>query len=126
VAKTFQIKPNHAARTIEIACVIRNEGDGPARGPLQVVLGVSYADEKGTKITRQLNIDVPNGVTIEGHGTQYTTAPIRNIPLLYRDENPAYVYDLEMIVDSMNQIAELSEANNYFHTRYWVVRPPSS
>jgi hypothetical protein len=126
VAKTFQIKPNHSARTLEVACVIQNDGDGPARGPFEVVLGVSYTDQAGTKITRQLNIHVPNGVTIEGHGTQYVTEPIQNIPLLYRDDNPAFVYLLEMIVDSMNQMAETSESNNYLGTTYWTVHPPST
>jgi hypothetical protein len=124
VAKTFQIRPNYAAQTIEVACIIQNDGDGPARGPFQVVLGVSYTDEAGTKISRQLNINVPSGVTIEGYGTQFITDAIKDIPLLYRDENPAFVYLLEMIVDAMNQVSETNESNNYFGTTYWAVRPP--
>jgi hypothetical protein len=126
VAKTFQIKPNRAAGTLEVACVIENDGDGPARGPFEVVLGASYTDQSGTKITRQLNIHVPNGVTIEGHGTQYVTEPIKDIPLLYRDDNPAFVYVLEMIVDATNQVTETSESNNHLGTTYWTVHSSSS
>jgi hypothetical protein len=125
VAKTFQVKPNHAARTMDISCVIQNDGDGPARGPFEITFGVSYTDQTMKKITRQLNIHIPNEVRIEGHGTQYTSEPIRNLPLVYRDEDPAFFYDLEMIVDSLNQVSELTESNNYFGFRYWAVRPPA-
>jgi hypothetical protein len=37
LAKTFQIKPNHAARTLEVAGVIQNIGDGPAHGSFEVI-----------------------------------------------------------------------------------------
>ena len=126
VAKSFRIKPNHAALTMEVAGVIQNDGDGPAQGPFEVTLGVSYTDRHGAKITRQLNVHVNNAVRIEGHGTQYVTDPIQNIPLLYRSENPNFVYEIEMIVDSANQISEVSESNNYLGTRYWTVKPPSA
>jgi len=123
VAKTFQVKPNHTALTLEVAGVIQNNGDGPAKGPFEVTLGVSYTDRHLTVITRQLNIHVPNTVVIEGHGSQFVTESLKNIPLLYRTENPKFVYDFEMIVDSANQIAEVSESNNYLGFRYWTVKP---
>ena len=123
VAKTFQVRPHHDSQTMDIACVIQNDGDGPARGPFEVVLGVSYKNREGTQITRQLTIHVPNDVTIEGHGTQYITEAIPNIPLLYRDDNANFVYDFEMIVDATNQVSEVSESNNYVSFRYWTVRP---
>ena len=123
VAKTFQIKPNHTALTLEVAAVIQNDGDGPAHGPFEVTLGVSYTDRNLTVITRQLNIHVPNTVTIEGHGMQFVTESIKNIPLLYRTENPKFVYELDMIVDSANQISEVSESNNFLGLRYWTVKP---
>src|SRR5438132_730938 len=103
VAKTFQIKPNHVAKALEVAGVIQNDGDGPAHGPFEVTLGVSYTDRNLTLITRQLNIHIDASVSIEGHGTQYVTDSIKNLPLLYRSENPKFIYELDMIVDSANQ-----------------------
>jgi len=126
VAKTFQIKPNHTALTLEVAAVIQNNGDGPAHGPFEVTLGVTYTDRNLTVITRQLNIHVPNTVTIEGHGTQFVTDSIKNLPLLYRSDNPKFVYDFEMIVDSANQISEVTESNNHLGFRYWTVRPATA
>ncbi|HXK01555.1 MAG TPA: hypothetical protein VMS37_04080 [Verrucomicrobiae bacterium] len=125
VARTFQIKPNHAARTLEVAGVIQNIGDGPAQGPFEVTLGVSYTDRNLAVITRQLNVHVATTVRIEGHGAQYVTDSIKNLPLLYRTENPKFVYELDMIVDSANQVAEVSESNNFLSFRYWTVPPPS-
>ena len=124
VAKTFQIKPNHQAKTLEVAGVIQNNGDGPAHGPFQVTLGVSYTDRNLTVITRQLNILVSNTVTIEGHGAQFVTDSIKNLPLLYRTENPKFVYQLDMIVDSANQVSEVSESNNFLSLQYWTIPPP--
>ena len=124
VAKTFQIKPNHQAKTLEVAGVIQNNGDGPAHGPFQVTLGVSYTDRNLTVITRQLNIPVSNTVTIEGHGAQFVTDSIKNLPLLYRTENPKFVYQLDMIVDSANQVSEVSESNNFLSLQYWTIPPP--
>jgi hypothetical protein len=126
VAKTFQIKPNHTALTLEVAAVIQNNGDGPAHGPFEVTLGVTYTDRNLTVITRQLNIHVPNTVTIEGHGTQFVMDSIKNLPLLYRSDNPKFVYDFEMIVDSANQISEVTESNNHLGFRYWTVRPATA
>ena len=123
LAKTYQIKPNHTALTLEVAAVIQNNGDGPAKGPFGVTLGVTYTERNLTVVTRQLNIAVPATVVIEGHGTEYVTESIKNIPLLYRSENPKFVYDFEMIVDSANQISEVSESNNYLGFRYWTVKP---
>jgi hypothetical protein len=125
LAKTFQIKPNHTARTLEVAGVIQNIGDGPAQGPFEVTLGVSYTDRNLTVITRQLNIHVDAAVRIEGHGAQYTTDSIKNLPLLYRSENPKFIYELDMIVDSANQVSEVSESNNFLSFRYWTVPPPA-
>lgn len=124
VAKTFQIKPNHQAKTLEVAGVIQNNGDGPAHGPFQVTLGVSYTDRNLTVITRQLNIAVSNTVTIEGHGAQFVTDSIKNLPLLYRTENPKFIYQLDMIVDSANQVSEVSESNNFLSMQYWTIPPP--
>jgi hypothetical protein len=124
VATTFQIRPNHAAGTLEVAGVIRNDGDGPAQGPFEVTLGVSYTDRHAAVVTRQLNVRVGAGVRIEGHGTEYVTDAIRNLPLLYRTESPKFVYELDMIVDSANQVAEVSEGNNFLSLRYWTVPPP--
>lgn len=123
VAKTFRIKPNHNALTLEVAAVIQNDGDSPAKGPFVVTLGVTYTDRNLTIITRELNINIPNSVIIEGHGTQFVTDAIQNIPLLYRSENPKFVYDLDMIVDSTNQISEVTESNNQLTMRYWAVKP---
>lgn len=125
VAKTFQIKPNHVAKTLEVAGVIQNDGDGPAHGSFEVTLGVSYTDRHLTVITRQLNIHIDASVRIEGHGTQYVTDSIKNLPLLYRSENPKFIYELDMIVDSANQVAEVSESNNFLSLRYWTVPPPT-
>ena len=124
VAKTFQIKPNHQAKTLEVAGVIQNNGDGPAHGPFQVTLGVSYTDRNLTVITRQLNISVSNTVTIEGHGAQFVTESIKNLPLLYRTETPKFIYQLDMIVDSANQVSEVSESNNFLSMQYWTIPPP--
>jgi hypothetical protein len=121
LAKTFQIKLNRTARTLDVACVVQNGGDGPARGPFVVTLGVTYTNEQGAKITRQLNIQVPAGTTIEGHGTQYVTEAMQNIPLIYRDQHPQATYLFEMIVDANNQVAEVSESNNYLSQTYWAV-----
>jgi hypothetical protein len=121
VAKTFVIKTNHSDRLLTVAGVIQNVGEAPASGPFDVVLGVSYNTREGSHITRQLNIHVPAGVSIEGFGTPYTTDPMTNIPLLYRDENPQFVYTLEMIVDSTNQISEVSNSNNVISVKYWAV-----
>jgi len=126
VAKTFQVKPNHAAKTLAIAGVVQNDGDGPARGPFAIVLGVTYLDRSGKTITRARTLQIPATVTIEGHGTQYVTESIQDLPLLYRSENPKFQYDLEMIVDSENQISEVSESNNYLGFRYWTVSPASA
>jgi hypothetical protein len=125
LAKTFQIKPNHAARTLEVAGVIQNIGDGPAQGPFEVTLGVSYTDRNLAVVTRQLNIHVDASVRIEGHGAQYVTDSIKNLPLLYRSENPKFIYELDMIVDSANQVSEVSESNNFLSFRYWTVPPPA-
>lgn len=123
VAKTFQISRNNAARTMDIACVIQNAGDGPARGPFVVTLGVSYKTDKGVQVTRQLNIQVSAGTTVEGHGTQYVTESMKSVPLYYRNEHPEITYRLEMIVDSNNQVSEVSESNNYSALDYWAVSP---
>ena len=123
VARTFQIRPNHQARTLEVSGVIRNSGDGPAHGPFQVTLGVSYTDRNLTVITRQLNIQIPAGVTIEGHGSELVTDGIKNLPLLYRTENPKFVYQLDMIVDSANQVSEVTESNNVLSMQYWTIPP---
>jgi CARDB len=125
LAKTFQIKPNHQAKTLEVAAVIQNIGDGPAQGPFQVTLGVTYTDPHLTVITRQLNIPVPATVRIEGHGAQFITDSIKNLPLLYRTDNPKFVYEFDMIVDSANQISEVSESNNVLSMRWWTVPPPA-
>ena len=125
VAKTFQIKPNNVAKTLEVAGVIQNDGDGPAHGPFEVTLGVSYTDRNLTVITRQLNIHIDGSVHIEGHGTRYVTDSIKNLPLLYRSENPKFIYELDMIVDSANQVAEVSESNNFLSLLYWTVPPPA-
>ena len=125
LAKTFQIKPNHTARTLEVAGIIQNIGDGPAVGPFEVTLGVSYTDRNLAVITRQLNIHVPAGVRIEGQGGQYVTDSIKNLPLLYRSENPKFIYEFDMIVDSANQVSEVSESNNFLSFRYWTVPPPA-
>ena len=125
LAKTFQIKPNHIAKTLEVAGVIQNIGDGPAQGPFQVTLGVSYTDTHLTVITRQLNIQVPATVRIEGHGMQYTTDSIKNLPLLYRSDNPKFIYEFDMIVDSANQISEVSESNNVLSLKWWTIPPGS-
>jgi hypothetical protein len=124
LAKTFQIKPNHAARTLEVAGVIQNIGDGPTHGPFEVTLGVSYTDRNLTVITRQLNIHVDAAVRIEGHGLQFVTESIKNLPLLYRTENPKFIYELDMIVDSANQVSEVNESNNFLSLRYWAVPTP--
>ena len=76
-------------------------------------------------ITRELNIHIDASVRIEGHGTQYVTDSIKNLPLLYRSENPKFIYELDMIVDSANQVAEVSESNNFLSLRYWTVPPPA-
>jgi len=123
VAKTFVIRTNRAERKISVACVIQNDGDGPATGPFEIVLGVSYVNAEGTGITRQMSFLVPASMTIEGFGTQYTTEAMENIPLLYRDENANFVYLLEMIVDAENQLGETSESNNRLSLRYWQVSP---
>ena len=107
-----------------MAGIIQNNGDGPAHGPFQVTLGVSYTDRNLTVITRQLNIPVANTVTIEGHGAQLVTDSIKNLPLLYRTENPKFVYQLDMIVDSANQVSEVSESNNFLSMQYWTIPPP--
>jgi len=125
VARTFQIKPNHQALTLEVAGVIQNNGDGPAHGPFQVTLGVTYTDRHLTVITRQLNISIPNTVTVERHGAQLVTESIKNLPLLYRTENPKFVYQLDMIVDSANQVSEVSESNNFLSMQYWTIPPPA-
>jgi len=125
LAKSFQIKPNHAAKTLEVAGVIQNIGDGPAQGPFEVALGISYTDRNLAVITRQLNIHVDASVRIEGHGAQYVTESIKNLPLLYRSENPKFVYEFDMIVDSANQVSEVSESNNFLSLRYWTVPPPA-
>ncbi|MFL6546622.1 MAG: hypothetical protein ACJ8LM_15780, partial [Candidatus Udaeobacter sp.] len=121
VAKTFQISRNNTARTMDVACVIQNNGDGPARGPFVVTLGVSFKNDRGVQITRQLNIPIPSGTTVEGHGTQYITDAMHNIPLFYRNEHPDITYQLEMIVDANNQVSEVSESNNYLGMNYWAV-----
>ncbi len=123
IAKTFRIKPNHLARTLEVAGVIQNNGDGPARGPFEVTFGVSYIERNLTVITRQLNIRVAAAVRIEGHGSEFVTESIKNLPLLYRSENPKFIYQFEMIVDSANQVSEVSESNNFLSMRYWTVPP---
>jgi hypothetical protein len=125
LAKNFRIKPNHVARTLEVAGVIQNSGDGPANGPFEVTFGVSYTDRNLTVVTRQLNTRVAAGVRIEGHGTEFVTESIRNLPLLYRSENPKFIYQFDMIVDSANQVSEVSEANNFLSLRYWATPPPA-
>jgi len=88
-------------------------------------LGVSYTDRNLTVVTRQLNIHVDAVVRIEGHGVQFVTESIKNLPLLYRTENPKFIYELDMIVDSANQVSEVSESNNFLSFRYWTVPPPA-
>lgn len=123
VARTFQIRKNHSERTLSVSGVIQNSGEAHASGPFEVVLGVSYYGKEGSYITRQLNIHIPSDVMIEGHGTLYTTEPMNDIPLIYRDENPLAVYTLELIVDSANQISEVSDSNNFATLKYWTVSP---
>jgi hypothetical protein len=84
-------------------------------------LGVSYADRNLTVMTRQLNIHLDASVRIEGHNAQYVTESIKNLPLLYRSENPKFMYELDMIVDSANQVSEVSESNTFLSFRYWDV-----
>jgi hypothetical protein len=123
VAKTFEIRTNIAERKISVAGVIRNGGDGPATGPFEIVLGVSYVDAELQTISRVRSFLVPASITIEGFGTEYTTEAMENIPLLYRDENFNFVYTLDLLVDSEKQLAESSELNNSLTLRYWRVSP---
>ncbi|MBN9131904.1 MAG: hypothetical protein J0H48_00845 [Nitrosospira multiformis] len=122
-AKTFRLNTNHTDRKVSVACVVQNDGEGPATGPFQIVLGVSYMNAEGTNISRQMVFLVPSSVTIEGFGTEYTTEAMENIPLLYRDENANFVYWLEMIVDAENQVQETSDSNNRLSIRHWWVHP---
>src|SRR5690348_1059827 len=119
VATSFQVRPNHTAKTLDVAAVIKNTGDAPARGPFSVVLSASYTDRNGATISRSRVLQIPEYVSIEAHGARYVTEAIENLPLLYRNDDPKFYYDLEMIVDSDNELSEVTESDHYFGFRYW-------
>ena len=85
---------------LSVAGVIRNNGDAPATGPFKVVLGVTTSAG-----TRQLTVQVPSNVTIEGHGTEYTTPQTL-------DNIPASRATFHMLVDSDQEVSETLESNN--------------
>ena len=104
VADRFRVTRQGSTRSL--AGVLRNVGEAPARGPFKVVLGVTTAAG-----TRQLTVQVPNSVTIEGYGTEYTTPQaLKNIP--------ASDATFHMLVDSDHEVNETLESNNALDQRW--------
>lgn len=107
-----------AGEKMSLAGIIRNDGDGPAYGPFKVTLGAAYLD-----VSRSLEVQIPNSVTIEGFGTEYQTPEaIENIPLLDYDVDPRNRYRFDMLVDPDRQISERIESNNSLSIDYWTRR----
>lgn len=101
----FQIR--RQGSMLSVAGVLRNIGDAPAHGPFKVVLGASTAT-----YTRALTVQIPSDVTIEGHGTEYTTP--RTL-----DNIPVSNVELHMLVDSDHEVTERLESNNALNLRFW-------
>jgi hypothetical protein len=126
VAESFQITLNHAARTMDVACVIRNDGDVPAQGPVKVAQSIDYRID-GVGISKAKAIQIPSGTTITGHGSKFVVDKVwTSIPLRYRDEHPDALYRLEMVVNSDHELLEEIESNNSLRLDYWTVSPTAS
>jgi len=73
---------------LDVACVIRNDGDGPARGPLAIAQSIDYRID-GVRVSKARRVELPSGTTIEGHGSKFVVDKVWvSIPLRYRDEHP--------------------------------------
>jgi len=142
VARAVVLQVNHAARTIRLAALIRNKGNGNARGPFKIEFAVTM--KRGGVTTTIVHVfQVPAGVTIAGvpvntpsgvaalvggqvaFDSEYITEQMQ-VPLYYRDEDPSCVYEFEFLVDTEAVVAETNEANNSFYVRWWRTTPSAA
>jgi hypothetical protein len=121
VARTVTIQVNHTEKTICVAGIIRNIGKADASGPFKVAIGITVR-KNGVLISSQTIFEVPESVTIEADGGELTTECAQQ-ELIYRDEHPDAVYELEFLVDVEHIVKEFKEGNNHIRLTWWTISP---
>jgi hypothetical protein len=122
MSRTVQIQVNHQARTICVAGVLRNIGGKDIKGPFKVAIGTTFV-KNGVTISKETRVDVPASVTIAKNGGEYVTE-CDTSELVYRDEVPGFIYNLEILADFENVIPEFDDwGNNRFKIDWWTLSP---
>jgi hypothetical protein len=121
-ARSVQVQVNHQARTICVAGILRNIGGHDITGPFKVAIGTTYV-KNGITISKEQRVDVPATVTIAKNGGEYTTS-CSTSELIYRDQVPGFVYNLEILADYENTIHEFDDwGNNRIKMDWWTLSP---
>ena len=133
---------NHAARRLRVAAIVKNIGKGRAVGPFQIAMAVTEKSFFGSEIISHVQVfQVPAGLIIfpepvlappnvaalnvggeVGLLTTYVTEEME-VPLRYINENPAFEYEIEFLVDSEQVLNEPNESNNFYRGRRWFTNP---
>jgi hypothetical protein len=96
--------------TRKYRAVIVNNSDVPAPGPFEIVIGVSTGSlgpNPPITGTYEVTEKVTSGTIISPHGEYYSKAVVAPSRL-------RYIYEVEAIANSENQLKEVSLANNRF------------
>ena len=90
---------------LDAALLVRNDGQGAAAGPFNIVFGASIPG-----VFRQATFQVPSSVTLQPGGS-YTSEFMRNIAAI-RDAQGVATFRFDAIVDSDQVVPETNEGNN--------------
>jgi len=133
---------NHAAKRLKVAAIVKNIGKGRAVGPFKIAMSVTEKRVLGSEIISHVQVfQVPAGLIIfpepvlapadvaafnvggeVGLLTTYVTEEME-VPLRYINENPAFEYEIEFLVDSEQVLNESNESNNLYRGRRWFTNP---
>ena len=124
-AHTVTIIFHHTERTICVHAVLRNISGVDIKGPFRVAIGITRHVGSSGLISSQEIVEVPASATIAKGGGWYTTDCSQR-ELVYRDEDPNAVYDLEVLADVDDVFVEYDDwGNNLFKTQWWTINPNS-
>jgi len=132
---------DHATRRLKVAAIVKNIGKGKAVGPFDIALSVTEKRVLGSQVISHVQVfHVPAGLVIHpepvlnpdvlafnaggevGLFTTYVTEEME-VPLRYIDEDPAFEYQIEFLVDSEQVLTESNEGNNHYAGRRWFTNP---
>ena len=89
------------------AARIKNKGNGVAKGPIKVILGVDFTTPSGIGQFREATKLIPQGVEIKPNEV-FTTEYMGSIPFTVLS------YTFYVLIDSDQILKEQDESNNYY------------